>query len=79
MDCFVSNFTAEGEYRWTDTWGGSGHDEALGVSAGEWDVSYTTGYFNDTVNFDPGPTVDEHLSEGGDDSFLLKLLDWGTW
>ena len=34
---------------------------------------YTTGFFQGTVDFDPGPGVDEHTAFGGFDVFVTKL------
>jgi hypothetical protein len=43
------------------------------------DNIYTVGAFQLTVDFNPGPGVDEHTSNGDRDVFLTKYLPDGSW
>ena len=83
-DCFLSKFDSTGNLEWARTWGGSGNDIGHGVSADGSGNVYITGYFNYTVDFDPGGG-DPHTSNGYRDVFLSKFdlsgnLKWArTW
>lgn len=39
----------------------------------------TTGFFMNTVDFDPGPNVNNLTSNGGQDIFILKIGFWGNF
>ncbi len=62
------------------TWGGTGaNTESWGMT---WDGSsnvYVVGGFYKTVDFDPGPTTDNHISKGDRDAFMSKFDSNGTW
>lgn len=53
-DLFISKFTTSGDRVWTRTWGGTGSDVHIGVVIDALGVLHVTGYFNATVDFDPG-------------------------
>jgi hypothetical protein len=78
-DIFLSKFDSSGTFVWARTWGGKWFDNGNGVDV---DVSgnvYVTGYFNDLVDFDPGPADDPHTSNGFYDSFVSKFDSSGTF
>ncbi|MCK4721614.1 SBBP repeat-containing protein [bacterium] len=64
---------------WARTWGGIYRDGGYGVAADESGNIYVTGEFGGTVDFDPGPGIDEHSSNGDDDIFLTKFDSYGTF
>jgi len=64
---------------WVRTIGGIDRDRATGVTADSNGNVYVTGYFMDTVDFDPGPHADPHTSEGGEDAFLSKFTSGGDY
>ena len=77
-DVFLSKFVSD-DFEWVRTWGGIGQDR--GISAC-WDwlgMTYVTGFFADTVDFNPGPDVDDHISNGVLDVFLSKIPYNGYW
>ena len=72
-DLFVSKLDSHGDFVWARGIGGTGFD-------GGWDIAvdgggnvYTTGAFQGTVDFDPGPGVSSLTSAGDYDAFVLKL------
>ena len=71
QDAFVSQFDADGNYRWARTWGGSGDDSSSVAIWGE--RLYAGGQFASTVDFDPGSGDDSHTSNGGSDAFLSQF------
>ena len=72
-DAFLCEFDWEGDLEWGVTWGGPTSDEAFGAAIDDLGNIYITGYFSLTVDFNPGPDIDEHTSNGGSDIFLSKF------
>jgi len=64
---------------WARTWGGEGAEylEAVAVDS-EGDI-YAVGYFEGTVDFDPGSAVVEVTTNGGRDAFLSKYTPSGNF
>ena len=78
-DAFVSKFDASTVLLWTRTWGGLWEDTGNGVATDLNGNAYIAGQFNASVDFDPSASIEEHASNGGNDTFLLKLLPNGYW
>ena len=79
MDIFLSKFDSSGNFQWARTWGGSGDDQGWGVAVDESGNIYVTGWFTGTVDFNPGPGVDNQTSNGWDDIFLSKFDSSGNF
>ncbi|MCX6645997.1 MAG: PKD domain-containing protein [bacterium] len=60
---------------WARTWGGSGQDRAQSVDFDTDGNAYVAGFFNDEVDFDPGPDISLGTSQGNDDIFL-SMFDY---
>jgi hypothetical protein len=72
-DIFVQKLDASGNFIWAKSFGGSSDDVGNSIIV---DVSgnvYTTGYFRNTVDFDPGVGTANLTSVGSDDIFVQKL------
>jgi hypothetical protein len=78
-DIFLSKISSDGVLQWARNWGGQGGDTGRGIDAEPWGNIYLTGHYMLTVDFDPGPGVDNQSSNGNDDIFLLKVLPDGYW
>ncbi len=78
-DIFLTKFDSNGEFQWVRTWGGNDFDVGEDVAVDGSGNTYVTGHFTETVDFDPGPGIDEHISNGSGDIFLTKFLPDGTW
>ncbi len=74
-DFFLSKFDGDGSYYWTITWGGPGKEEGFGIDIDEDGNIYTPGAFSKTVDFDPGPGVEERTSPGDSFSCCLSKFD----
>jgi hypothetical protein len=72
-DAFLSKFDSSGNFSWAKTWGGSNAEDGLGVAVDSSGSVYATGYFELTVDFDPGSGVDNHTSNGFRDTYLSKF------
>ena len=77
-DVFLSKFDSYGNFEWARTWGGPDIDKGLGVAADGSGNVYVTGYFEGTVDFDPG-SGDPHTSKGESDVFLSKFDPSGNF
>jgi len=78
-DAYMSSYDSNGVYRWTLTFGCPGYMYAHGAVADDADDIYLVGDFIGPVDFDPGPGIDEHTTNGKDDIFLSKFNSNGEF
>ena len=78
-EVFVSKLDSSGNFVWAKGLGGISTDEGYSIGVDSSGNVYTTGYFNGTVDFDPGAGVTNLTSAGGNDSFVLKLDSLGNF
>ena len=76
-DCFMNVFSSGGYHKYTRVWGGSGDDEANGVT--EKILVFVTGTFEDTIDLNPETGTDSETSEGYTDVFLSCFISTGTY
>jgi hypothetical protein len=76
-DIFLTSYDGDGAYRFTQTFGGAGMDESYATLADDEGTVHIDGYFNGTVDFDPGAGVDTH-SAVGDNNFFLATFSTPT-
>ncbi len=55
-DIFTSKFDASGSLLWTNSIGGADYDGVYDMDISDAGTIVTTGYFTETVDFDPGPS-----------------------
>ena len=79
IDAFVASYSADGNYRWAHSFGGSGADEANDVSEDSSGGCYVTGYFNGTVSFDPSGSGHASTSNQSADAFVLSYDATGAY
>jgi len=72
-DIFLTKINIDGSYSYTDTFGGTGSDLGRAVSTDTDGNVFLTGYFNETVDFDPSAGTDNKTSAGLTDVFLTKI------
>lgn len=72
-DIFIQKMDASGNFVWAKSVGGSGKDWAYSIVADTLGYVYVTGYYTNTVDFDPGPATFDLTSNGGQDIFIQKL------
>jgi serine/threonine protein kinase len=73
FDIVLEKTSPSGDLVWSRTIGGIGHDVALGIAVDPRGNVYSTGMFQEEVDFDPGDKSAMLGSAGGFDSFVLKL------
>lgn len=74
-DIFIQKMDSAGNFIWARSFGGITTDVANSIAVDTWGNVYTTGHFVDTVDFDPGPGVNNLVSGAGVLSaiFIQKL------
>jgi hypothetical protein len=72
-DIFVSKLDAAGNFAWARSLGGTSDDFSYGIDVAADGSVYTTGYFQDTADFDPGAGAFNLTSAGDRDVFVSKL------
>ncbi|MEL6812078.1 MAG: T9SS type A sorting domain-containing protein [Bacteroidota bacterium] len=70
--CLITPLQAQ-QQEWIKTIGGTDHDVPTQLITDSQGNVYNFGYFNETVDFDPGPEVFELTSSSFSDPYLLKL------
>lgn len=78
-DGFVNKYDANGVLLWSIIIGGSNKDVVYGVKTDAQKSVYVTGYFENTVDFDPGAGTYTLTSSGGRDIFLAKYDSSGAF
>ncbi len=78
-DVFIQKTDSNGELVWAQRVGGSMFDYGVGITTDPLGNVYITGYFDETVDFDPGTGEALLTSQGGGDIFILKLDSEGSF
>ena len=79
-DVFISKLDASGNFIWAKSFGGFSYEAAASIAVDVFGNVYTTGYFNGTVDFDPGAGVTNLSAVGTNysDAFISKLNSAGN-
>jgi PKD-like domain/Secretion system C-terminal sorting domain len=72
-DAYKLKLNTEGEFVWAGSLTGSGDILPYSIVLDNWDNIYTTGFFWETSDFDPGNEVYELTSNGYTDIFIHKM------
>jgi len=72
-DIFLAKWDADGNFLWAQSVGGTGYDRGDALAVGPDGSIAITGWYNGTVDFDPGAGVTNFTSSGGDDIFVCKF------
>lgn len=78
-DIFIAKYSSNGTFLWGKTFGGSGQDRPSGMDVSANGNISITGYFNGTVDFNPGSAVNNLTAIGNRDIFVLKLNSTGDY
>ncbi len=78
IDLFVNKLNPNGALDWAIQIGGSGTDSGFDVRVDNSGNTYTTGYFQNTVDFDPGAGTINLTAGGTYGVFIQKLTTGGT-
>lgn len=77
-DIYVAKIKADGLFQWAVSMGNEVSDHGASIAIDNEGNVLTTGYFQNTVDFDPGPGVFK-LTSWGVDCFVLKLNTSGSF
>ena len=66
-------------YGWAQTFGGTGLDMCRDITMDDFGNILVTGYFQDTVDFDPGPGTTAYTAVGVKDVFAAKFTTEGNF
>jgi len=72
-DAFVQKMDASGNFVWAKSFGGSSYDNVKSICIDDLGNVYSTGFFNGTVDFDPGVAISNMTSSGPEDIFVQKM------
>jgi hypothetical protein len=78
-DGFITKLDAAGNFVWAKRFGGTGSEIITSVSVDNSGNVFTTGQFNQTADFDPGPATYTLSAVGSGDIFVHKLTSAGNF
>ncbi len=78
FDIFVSKLDSAGDHVWTISIGGPEDDRGAGVDVDAGGDVYLTGYFQSSVDFNPGPNIDALTASGVEDVFVARYDSAGA-
>ncbi len=78
-DIFIAKYDASGNYLWAKSIGDNLSEVGNEIYLDAAGNIYLTGYFSDTVDFDPGVGVSKVISNGASDVFLAKYDNNGNY
>ncbi|MFC2110817.1 SBBP repeat-containing protein [Bacteroidota bacterium] len=79
FDIFIQKLDASGNFLWAKSIGGTLYDQGESITTDNLGNSYVTGYYQQTVDFDPGTQSFPLTSNGAEDIFILKLDNIGDF
>jgi hypothetical protein len=72
-DVFIQKLDSEGNFVWIKRIGGAGYDRGLSILNDDLGNVYASGYYNQSVDFDPGPDTYIIDAIGTQDFYIIKL------
>ncbi len=78
-DIYILKLDTDGNYVWVKSFGAGADDKGFSIALDENSNVYTTGDFEGTVDFDPGPGTHNLTSSVEQDIFVLKLNPDGSF
>ncbi len=75
FDIFISKLDANGDFVWAKRMGALNNEAGLSIAADATGNVYTSGYFGDTVDFDPSAGTTNLVAPGGNYSIFISKLD----
>ncbi len=79
QDIFIVKLDVDGNFVWAHNVGGPDQELALGLDVSSSGQIYITGFFNGTVDFDPGEGIEVLTSNGGGHGYVLSLNTLGDF
>jgi hypothetical protein len=79
LDSYIAKFDLSGNFLWARTWGGPESDNNPSIALDGVGGVYLGGNFRGSMDFDPGATVAQGVSNGETDLFLSKFDTEGNF
>lgn len=79
QDIFIEKLDSAGNFLWAKSFGSNLVDYSFSIKVDNFGNVYSTGYFQGTVDFDPGPGSVIKTSKGGHDVYVHKLDSAGNF
>ncbi len=77
-DVFITKYSPGGNFLWAVQFGSLGIDDGYDIAIDGTGNIIATGYYQFTVDFDPGVSVNNRTATGGQDVFVIKLNSSGN-
>jgi hypothetical protein len=78
-DIFIVKLSSSGSFIWAKSIGGTGFENFFSLAISRDGNVYSTGFFGNTVDFDPGAGTYNLTAAGGEDAFFSKLDENGNF
>jgi gliding motility-associated-like protein len=78
-DVFISKLNAAGNFVWAKQVGGAGDERGTALAKDGSGNIILTGYYENTLDLDPGTGISEFTSLGQSDVFIIKLTSLGDY
>ncbi len=78
-DVFVLKLDGDGNFVWAKSMGGTGGENGFDIAVNGSGHVFTTGFFDETADFDPGAGTSNLSSAGQSDIFISKLDNSGDF
>ena len=78
-DVFVAKYDKNGQFLWAKSFGGTGFDLGVNIALDNSNNVYVTGFFLNSVDFDPGIGINNITSLGQKDMFISKFTSNGSY
>ena len=78
-DIFIAKYNSSGNYSWAKNMGGTSSDFGTSIAIDVLGNVCLTGYFNETVDFDPSSNTANLTSAGATDIFIAKFDTAGNY
>jgi hypothetical protein len=79
IDIYILKLDSNGNFLWVRTFGNASQDIVEHAQVDKTDNIIVTGRFFNSIDFDPGLSVDLKTSNGASDIYILKLDDMGNY
>lgn len=78
-DIFLVKYSAKGEFLWANCMGSPASDAGIALGISNAGYVYASGYFSESISFDPTSDTTKLTSAGGEDIFIAKYDSKGTY
>jgi hypothetical protein len=78
IDNYIAKYDSTGNFIWGKSFGGPGNDDLKSLKLNSSNNLVATGYYNNTVDFDPDAGTLNLTSNGSSDIFIISVDSFGT-